>query len=214
MITITKLTYTDFMTKETYTCNDCEFCLPLSVGDTVPEFDFESYHEEKIKKMNFADVRGKWVVVMFYPADFTFVCPTELEDMAKLYPEFQKEGAEVLSVSTDTVFVHKAWHDESEAIGKVNYPMAADPAHILADAFGVLIEEEGVALRGTFIINPDGVIKVAQIHDNSIGRNAKETLRQLQAAKFVAEHDGNVCPASWNPGDDTLHPGLDLVGKI
>ncbi len=204
------------MTNEQYELHDeLEwFDQPLSVGDKVPEFEFEVFQDEKIKKMNFADLKGKWTVLMFYPADFTFVCPTELEDMAALYESFKKEGAEIISVSTDTVFVHKAWHDNSEAIGKVKYPMAADPTHMLAESFGVLVEEEGVALRGTFIIDPDGVIKVAQIHDNSVGRNAKETLRQLQAAKFVAEHDGSVCPANWNPGDDTLQPGLDLVGKI
>lgn len=190
---------------------------PLSVGDSVPNYDFEAFIPEgkgDIQKMDFESLKGKWVVLFFYPADFTFVCPTELEDMAELYDEFKKEGAEVLSVSTDTVFVHKAWHDASPAIGKIAYPMVADPTHELSHAFGVHVAEEGVALRGTFIINPEGVIKVAEIHDNSIGRNAKETLRKIRAAKFVAEHDGKVCPANWEPGDDTLEPGLDLVGKI
>ncbi len=187
----------------------------LSVGDSVPEeIEFEVYQDNKIEKRSFADYRGKWLVVMFYPADFTFVCPTELEEMAELYPEFQKEEAEVLSVSTDTAYVHKAWHDESDAVGKVNFPMAADPTHILSDMFGVLIEDEGVALRGTFIIDPDGVIKTVEIHDNGIGREAKESLRKLQAAKFVREHGDKVCPAGWKPGGDTLEPGLDLVGKI
>lgn len=207
-------------------CEDynCEYelgdFLPISVGDTVPEVDFEAYipaqdgQKEEIKNMNIADFNGKWLVLFFYPADFTFICPTELEEMANTYEVFKKEGAEVVSVSTDTAFVHKAWHDSSDAIGKVTYPMAADPAHVLSHLFGVHIADEGVALRGTFIIDPEGVVRVAEIHDNSIGRSAKETLRKIQAAKFVAEHDGKVCPASWVPGVDTLEPGLDLVGKI
>jgi len=188
---------------------------PLSVGDTVPEkLDFDVYHDEEIKRMSFEDLRGKWTVLFFYPADFTFVCPTELGEMAALYEAFKKEGAEIVSVSTDTVFVHKAWHDTSEAIGTINFPMAADPAHDLSDLFGVLIEDKGVTHRGTFIISPDGVIKGVEITDDAIGRSAKETLRKLKAAKYVTENPGNVCPASWDEGGDTLTPGLDLVGKI
>lgn len=202
-------------------CENCEYDLldfvPISVGDTVPEVEFEAFipgEKEDIKKMNTKDFKGKWIIFFFYPADFTFVCPTELEDMANIYEDFKKEDAEIVSVSTDTVFVHKAWHDTSDAIKKITYPMAADPTHLLSNLFGVLIEDEGLALRGTFIIDPEGIIRVAEIHDNSIGRNAKETLRKIQAAKFVAEHDGKVCPANWNPGGDTIEPGLNLVGKI
>ena len=189
----------------------------LSVGDTVPNFEFDAFKpgdKEELTKMSIEDFKGKWLVLFFYPADFTFVCPTELEEMAGMYPEFQKEGVEVVSVSTDTHFSHKAWHDSSEAIKKITFPMAADANHILSESFGVLIEEEGLALRGTFVINPEGNIVLAEINDNSIGRNANELLRKIRAAKFVAEHDGLVCPASWKPGDDTLEPGLDLVGKI
>ncbi len=189
---------------------------PLSVGDTVPNFEFEVYdpQNDEIKKVALKDYEGKWVILFFYPADFTFVCPTELEEMADLYDKFKEEGAEIISVSTDTVYVHKAWHEDSKAISKVKFPMAADPTHELSQAFGVLIEDEGVALRGTFLIDPDGKIVHVEINDNSIGRNAKELLRKLQASKFVREHEGKVCPASWTPGDDTLEPGLDLVGKI
>lgn len=187
----------------------------IKVGDTVPEdIDFEVFHNEEIKKMSFKDLRGKWVVFFFYPGDFTFVCPTELAEMQTHYEGLQKEGAEIISVSTDSVFVHKAWHDESPAIKEITYPMAADPTLSLAYTFGVLVEEEGVALRGTFIISPDGVVKSVEINDNSIGRSAKETCRKLRAAKYVSENPGNVCPASWDEGDDTLKPGLDLVGKI
>lgn len=187
----------------------------LSVGDTVPgELEFEYFQDNKIKKMGFKDLRGKWVVLFFYPADFTFVCPTELEDMQKNYEAFQKEGAEIVSVSTDTAFVHKAWHDNSPSIKHITYPMAADPTHELSELFGVLIEEEGVALRGTFIISPDGVIKGVEINDNSVGRSAKDTLRKVKAAKYVNDNPGNVCPANWEEGEDTLKPGVDLVGKI
>jgi len=190
---------------------------PLSVGDTVPNFEFEVFkpgEKEELTKMNIDDLKGKWFVLFFYPADFTFVCPTELEQMQAKYADFQKEGVEVIAVSTDTAFAHKAWHDSSPAIGKIEFPMASDANHTLSESFGVLIEEEGLALRGTFVVNPDGEIVLAEINDNSIGRNADELLRKIKAAKYVASHDGQVCPASWVEGDDTLEPGLDLVGKI
>jgi len=188
---------------------------PLSVGDVVPALlDFEAYQNEKIKRVNFGDLRGKWLILFFYPQDFTFVCPTELGEMVGLYETFKKEGAEIVSVSTDTVHVHKAWHDASPTIKNITFPMAADPAHDLSDLFGVLIEEKGVTHRGTFIISPDGVIKGVEITDDAIGRSAKETLRKFRAAKYVDQNPGTVCPASWDEGDDTLQPGLDLVGKI
>jgi peroxiredoxin (alkyl hydroperoxide reductase subunit C) len=152
--------------------------------------------------------------MVFYPADFTFVCPTELEEVADLYPKFQAAGAEVISVSTDTAFVHKAWHDNSPAIAKVNYPMGADPTGEVSRLFDVYIDKDGLALRGTFIIDPDGILKTAEIHDLGIGRSAEEALRKLEAARFVFEHGDQVCPANWQPGSDTLTPGLDLVGKI
>lgn len=160
------------------------------------------------------EAKGKWFVLVFYPADFTFICPTELAEVADYYEEFKKLGAEVASVSTDTVFVHKAWHDKSEAIKKITYPMLADPTGNLCKAMGTYIEGEGLSLRGSFIFNPEGNLVAYELHDNSIGRSAKELLRKLQAAKFVAENGGEVCPASWEPGKDTLKPGLDLVGEI
>ena len=151
---------------------------------------------------------------LFYPADFTFVCPTELGDLADNYAKFQEIGCEVYSVSTDTHFVHKAWADASETIGKIKYPMLADPTGTLARNFEVMIEEEGLALRGTFIVNPEGQIKAYEVHDLGIGRNAEELLRKVQAAQFVAEHGDEVCPAKWQPGAETLTPSLDLVGKL
>lgn len=188
---------------------------PLSVGDKVPDFSLTLFMEGKEMKAKISDYEGKWLILFFYPADFTFICPTELEEMSEYYAEFQKENAEVISISTDTVFVHKAWKDSSPSIKEIKYPMAADPAHQLTNAFGVHIPEEGVALRGTFLINPKGFIVLSEINDNSIGRNAKELLRKLKAAKFVDEHEGYVCPAKWEKeGDETLKPGMDLVGKI
>ncbi|MBI4993651.1 redoxin domain-containing protein [Candidatus Wolfebacteria bacterium] len=184
------------------------------IGKKVPDFEFEIYHSDKTKKVKFGDYRGKWVVLVFYPADFTFICPTELQELADNYKEFQKLGAEIISVSTDTIFVHKAWHDNSAAIKKVKYPMAADPSAKLCKYFGTYIEDEGLSLRASFIIDPNGTIKAYEIHDNSIGRSANELLRKVQAAKFVSQNKGLVCPASWTPGKKTLKPGLDLVGKI
>ncbi len=186
----------------------------VKIGQKIQDFILEAYHQEKIKEISLSDYKGKWLVLLFYPADFTFICPTELEEAAQLYPQFQKLGAEILSVSADTAFVHKAWHDNSPAIKKVKFPMVADPTGKLCREFGTYIEEEGLSLRGTFIVDPDGVLKAFEVHDNSIGRSAKELLRKLQAAKFVREHKGLVCPASWEPGKKTLKPGLKLVGKI
>ncbi len=199
-----------------------EYASQVRVGQPVPDLEFEVFHNEAIKQMTLSGLRGTWVVLCFYPADFTFVCPTELEELAKLYPKFQALGAEVISVSSATVYTHKAWHDTSDAIKQIGYPMAADPSGKLAYAFGVLIEggeptftpDEGLALRGTFLIDPAGVLRAMEINDNSIGRKAAETLRKLQAAQYVESHKGQVCPASWEPGDDTMEPGLDLVGKI
>ncbi len=186
----------------------------VKIGEKVADFEADAFHEEDTKRIRLSDYKGKWVVMIFYPADFTFICPTELEEMAGLYDEFKKQDAEVFSISTDTVFVHKAWHDNSPAIKKIQFPMLADPTRTLCREFGTLIEGEGLSLRGSFIIDPDGVLKAYEMHDNSIGRSAKELLRKLQAAKFVREAGGEVCPASWEPGGKTLRPGLDLVGKI
>lgn len=187
----------------------------LKINETLPEITMDAFHDEKLLKIKLSDYKGKWLVVLFYPADFTFVCPTELEEAANKYAEFQKIGAEIVSVSTDTAFVHKAWHDNSKAIAKVKYPMLADPGGKYCKLFGTYIEEEGLSLRATFIINPDQKVVAMDLHDNSIGRNTEEIFRKLQAAKFVYDNHGAlVCPASWRPGDKTLKPGVDLVGKI
>lgn len=184
------------------------------INRSIPEFSVQAFHNGEFKTVTSESVKGKWSLFVFYPADFTFVCPTELEDLAKNYAEFQKLGCEVYSVSTDTHFTHKAWHDHSDAIKQIAYPMLGDPTGALARGFDVMIEEEGLAYRGSFLVNPEGIIKVAQIHDNGIGRSAKDMIRNLKAAKYVAEHDGEVCPAAWEEGEKTLKPSLDLVGKI
>ncbi|MGB9598393.1 MAG: peroxiredoxin [Minisyncoccales bacterium] len=186
----------------------------IKVGEKIPDFTLEAYHEKQIKKIRLSDYAGQWLILFFYPADFTFVCPTELEEMAQFYEEFKKLGAEVLSVSTDTVFVHKAWHDSSPAVKKVKFPMVADPTAILSRTFGTYIENEGVSLRASFIIDPEQKVVAFEMNDNSIGRSAQELLRRLQAAQYTREHKGEVCPASWKPGDKTLKPNLDIVGKI
>ena len=184
------------------------------INSQIKPFKATAFLNGKFIPVSDADLKGKWSIVFFYPADFTFVCPTELGDLADVYPEFQKLGVECYSVSTDTHFTHKAWHDTSDTIRKITYPMIGDPTGAITRNFDVMIEEEGLALRGTFVINPEGVIKVAEIHDLGIGRDAKELLRKVQAAQYVASHPGEVCPAKWTPGDATLTPSLDLVGKI
>jgi peroxiredoxin (alkyl hydroperoxide reductase subunit C) len=177
-------------------------------------FNATAFHNGEFVELSEKDLADKWSVVFFYPADFTFVCPTELGDMADHYAELQKMGVEVYSVSTDTHFTHKAWHDTSDTINKIQYPMIGDPTGAITRNFGVMIEAEGLALRGTFVINPEGEIKIAEVHDLGIGRSAAELLRKVKAAQYVAEHDGEVCPAAWQPGAETLAPSLDLVGKI
>ena len=184
------------------------------INSPAPEFKVQAYHNGEFRTVTSEDIKRKWTVFFFYPADFTFVCPTELVDMADTYEQFQSMGVEVYSVSTDTHFVHKAWHDASESIRKIKYPMLADPTGALSRAFGVMIEEEGLAYRGTFLVNPEGKIILAEVQDNGIGRNADELMRKVEAAQFIAAHPGEVCPAKWKKGATTLKPSIDLVGKI
>jgi NADH-dependent peroxiredoxin subunit C len=186
----------------------------MMINQKAPYFEAEAFVDNEIKKINLNDYRGKWVVLFFYPADFTFVCPTELGELADRYEEIKSLGAEIISVSTDTAFVHKAWHDTSEMIKKIEYPMLADPTTKICKAYGTLIEEEGLSLRATFLIDPDGLIKAFEFHDNNLGRSSDELIRKIQAGKFVSEHSGEVCPINWKPGKETLRPGIDLIGKI
>jgi len=184
------------------------------INTQVKPFKATAYQNGKFIDVTEASLKGKWSVVFFYPADFTFVCPTELGDLADHYDTFKALGVEIYGVSTDTHFTHKAWHDTSETIGKVKYPLIGDPTGAITRNFDVMIEEEGLALRGTFVINPEGQIKLCEVHDNGIGRDAQELLRKVQAAQYVASHPGEVCPAKWTPGAETLASSLDLVGKI
>jgi peroxiredoxin (alkyl hydroperoxide reductase subunit C) len=184
------------------------------INTTIKPFTATAYKEGKFVDVTDADVKGKWAVFFFYPADFTFVCPTELEDLADIYPTLQKLNVEVYSVSTDTHFSHKAWHDTSDKIGKLTYPFLGDQMHTLATNFGVLREGQGLADRGTFVVDPDGVIQIMEITCEGVGRNANELTRKIRAAQYVRAHPGQVCPAAWEEGEETLAPSLDLVGKL
>jgi peroxiredoxin (alkyl hydroperoxide reductase subunit C) len=184
------------------------------LNTTVKPFSTTAFHNGAFVQVSDEDLKGKWSVVFFYPADFTFVCPTELGDLADNYADLQAMGVEVYSVSTDTHFTHKAWHDASDTIAKIRYPMLGDPTGAITRNFEVMREEQGLADRGTFVIDPEGVIQVVEITAEGIGRNAVELIRKIRAAQYVAAHPGEVCPAKWEEGDDTLAPSLDLVGKI
>jgi NADH-dependent peroxiredoxin subunit C len=184
------------------------------INTQVQPFKAQAFHNGKFIEVTEKSLKGKWSVLIFMPAAFTFNCPTEIEDAADNYAEFQKAGAEVYIVTTDTHFSHKVWHETSAAVGKAKFPLVGDPTHALTNAFGVHIPEEGLALRGTFVINPDGVIKTMEVHSNEIARDVSETLRKLKAAQYTAAHPNEVCPAKWKDGAATLTPSLDLVGKI
>lgn len=190
----------------------------LSIGQKVPEIEFEAYLPEKkdFAKIKLADItkNGKWAVLFFYPADYTFVCPTELADVAEIYPELKKEGIELISMSTDTHFVHYAWAASEKLLTNIKFPMGSDPTHNIAKAFGVYDQDSGLSLRGTFIIDPDGKLLASEVNFFPVGRNADELLRKIKAFKYVRENPANVCPAKWSPGRKTLTPGKDLIGKV
>jgi peroxiredoxin (alkyl hydroperoxide reductase subunit C) len=184
------------------------------INKQVPEFKSQAYHNGKFVEVTNESIRGKWNVFIFMTAAFTFNCPTEVEDAADNYEAFKAAGAEVYIVTTDTHFSHKVWHETSPAVGKAQFPLVGDPTHTLTRGFDVHIDEEGLALRGTFIINPEGVVKTAEVHSNEIARDVSETLRKLKAAQYTAANPGQVCPAKWKEGAQTITPSLDLVGKI
>jgi peroxiredoxin (alkyl hydroperoxide reductase subunit C) len=187
--------------------------MPL-INSQIKPFNAQAYHDGKFVSVSNEDIAGKWAVFFFYPADFTFVCPTELEDLADNYETFQSLGVDIYAVSTDTHFSHKAWHDTSPAIGKIRYAMLGDPTGVISRNFEVMREDQGLANRGTFLVDPDGIVQMVEITAEGIGRNAQELIRKIKAAKYVREHPGEVCPAKWEEGDETLAPSLDLVGKI
>lgn len=184
------------------------------INTQIKPFEAKAYKEGRFETVTEKDMTGRWSVVFFYPADFTFVCPTELGDLADQYDELQRLGVEVFAVSTDTHFTHKAWHDTSETIGKIKFYMVGDPNHELSTNFEVLRAGQGLADRGTFVVDPDGVIQILEVTAEGVGRNAAELVRKIKAAQYVAAHPGEVCPAKWEEGSETLAPSLDLVGKI
>ena len=184
------------------------------INKEINDFAVQAFQNGDFRAVTKEEILGKWSVFFFYPADFTFICPTELEDLADKYAEFQNIGCEIYAVSCDTHFVHKAWHDVSEKIKKIQYPMLADPTHALSKDFEVYIEADGVAERGSFIVNPEGKIVAYEVTAGNVGRNADELLRRVQASQFVHEHGDEVCPAKWQPGAETLKPSLDLVGQL
>jgi NADH-dependent peroxiredoxin subunit C len=186
----------------------------IEINKLAPEFEENAFIDGKVRTIKLNEYRGQWVVLFFYPADFTFVCPTELGELADNYQKFKDLDCEIISVSTDTAFVHKAWADNSPTIAKIKFPMLADPTGRVCKAYNTYIPDEGLSLRGTFFIDPEGVLKAYELHDNSIGRSVKEIVRKIQATKFVKENEGKVCPVNWEPGAMTLTPGLNLVGKI
>ena len=184
------------------------------INSQVTEFKVEAFDGNEFLQVSNETLKGRWSLFFFYPADFTFVCPTELGDLADRHETLKELGVDVYSVSTDTHFVHKAWHDASDTIKKIKFPMLADPTGNLSRGFGVYDEASGLAYRGSFLVDPEGLIKFADVQDNAVGRNGEELVRKVQAALFVAQNDGQVCPAKWQPGKETLQPSLDLVGKL
>ncbi len=184
------------------------------INTEVRPFEATAFVNGQFVQVTDAQLRGQWSVLFFYPADFTFVCPTELGDLADNYAQFQALGVQIYGISTDSHFTHKAWHDTSETIGKINFPLVGDPTGAITRNFDVMIEADGMADRGTFVIDPEGRIQLVEINAGGIGRNAEELLRKIKAAQYVAAHPNEVCPANWEEGEQTLAPSLDLVGKI
>ncbi|MEE1296217.1 MAG: redoxin domain-containing protein [Bifidobacterium sp.] len=180
----------------------------------ITDFTAQAYHDGKLEQISRSDLLGHWSLLFFYPADFSFVCPTELEDLADHYDDFKKAGCEIYSVSCDTQWVHKAWHDANEKIAKIQFPMIADPTAKLARDLDTYNEEGGVAERGDFILDPEGHVVAYEVISSNVGRDAAEILRRVKASQFVYEHTDQVCPASWQPGDETIEPSLDLVGEL
>jgi len=186
----------------------------IEIGQPAPEFTANAFHQGQFKKINLEDYKGKWVVLFFYPADFTFICPTELASLADNYETLKALNVEVLSISTDTEFSHKAWHDSSQSIKKVNFPMVADPTHEISSAYKVLIEEKGITHRGTFIINPEGKLKAYEVHHDHIGRSIPELIRKIKAAQHTEKNPGQVCPVNWQEGDRTVSQSMENIGRI
>lgn len=184
------------------------------INTEILDFKTQAFHNGEFVAVSKDDVLGNWSIFFFYPGDFTFVCPTELGDLADYYDQLKDLGVEVYSVSTDSHFVHKAWHESSEEVGKANYYMLGDSTGQLTNNFQNMREGAGQADRATFLVDPEGVIQYIEQTAEGIGRSAAELIRKVKAAQYIASHPGEVCPAKWEEGEDTLTPGIDLVGKI
>jgi peroxiredoxin (alkyl hydroperoxide reductase subunit C) len=181
---------------------------------TIQPFQAHAYHQHAFRLVSEKDLLGKWSVLFFYPADFTFVCPTELSDINDALKELEPLQVQIFSVSTDTHFTHKAWHDASDTIRQLRYPMIADPTGQLSRQFHVYDESTGLADRATFVLDPEGQVKLIEITADGVGRNAAELVRKIKAIQYVYAHPGQACPAKWTEGAKTLTPSIDLVGKI
>lgn len=194
-------------------------CCCLQVGQKVPDFKLDTFEPSKgdFGEISLAGQKAakKWTILFFYPADFTFVCATEFGALAEKYEELKKLGAEVITVSTDTKFVHLAWHRDEKMLEKAAYPMGSDPTGRVSRLFGVYDEAAGIALRGTFVINPEGTLMNAEVNFYNLGRNMDELVRKIKANGYLAAHTDEVCPAQWEQaGDKTLKPSAKLVGKV
>ena len=184
------------------------------INTAIKPFKATAFKDGEFVDVSSENIKGKWAVFVFYPADFTFVCPTELGDIADKYEELQSRGVEVFSVSTDTHFTHKAWHDSSDTINKIKFAMIGDPTGEITRNFDCMRETMGLADRATFVVDPEGIVQAMEITSEGIGRDADDLVRKVKAAQYVANNPGEVCPAKWKEGEETLAPSLDLVGKI
>ena len=184
------------------------------INTEIKPFATTGFRDGEFVDVSNEDIKGKWAIFFFYPADFTFVCPTELGDLADHHEELASRGVEVFSVSTDTHFSHKAWHDSSDTIGKIKYTMLGDANGEITNNFEVMRPGVGLADRATFIVDPDGIIQAMEITAEGIGRDAEDLVRKVKAAQYVRENPNEVCPAKWKEGEETLAPSLDLVGMI
>lgn len=188
----------------------------FNVDQKFPTFSLETYNPKKetIERISNKNFQGRWLILFFYPADFTFVCPTELLDLKKIYDELKKLKTEVVVVSTDTVYTHKVWIETEEMLRGLSYLMAADHNGKFSRELGIYDEDKGMSQRAVFIIDPEGVLRMAEIVSDDIGRNARELLHKLKALQFVRKNPGKVCPASWEEGGSTLEPGIKKAGKV
>lgn len=189
----------------------------FKIDQKFPHFSLETYNPKKdeITRVSLDDFKKKsWIILFFYPADFTFVCPTELLDLNKKYKEFKKLKAEVIAVSTDTVYTHKAWIETEQLLSGISFSVAADHNGKLSKELGIYNEENGMTQRAVFIIDKEGILRAVEVVADKIGRNASEILRKLKALDFVEKNPGLVCPASWNEGEKTLKPSIKIAGKV